>query len=80
MEDGVLASPVAACKQHLSVIFEVDARPHAQKVRLMMMLFASKCEAMSQSVLGKYAVGVPCRRLGSARLDATKCDGSPSYR
>lgn len=26
----------------------------------MMMLFASKCEAISQSVFGKYAVGVPC--------------------
>jgi len=30
-----------------------------QKVRLIMMLLASKCVSKSQSVLGKYAAGVP---------------------
>lgn len=38
-------------------------RPHKlvdlQKVKLMMMLFASKCEPMLQFVFGKNAVGVP---------------------
>ena len=33
-----------------------------------MMLFASKCEAMSQSVFGKNAVGVPCSRVSHATV------------